>query len=286
MTLRLSLRLNNFLIVLLLVIRALQGWLSFIISSKNWYLLENLLKVSAFIVLVSLLIINRNNLQEYFIDKVAIIITLVFVPSQYIILPMLSSKDYQPWYGNLWFWVCAGGSAIAYCYLKPDFKNKNLPTKNSTNRSLLIGLFTGIALNLVYGFIQSYIQGQVNFPQIKLDNTILWSFPYQLGYSSAPEENLFRGFLLKRFTDFFPSQKIVPNICQAIFTLAVHGYIFSIKDNFLALLMVLNFGICMGYLTTHFRSISPGMIAHASYNAIGIFTIYIFQQVIKLPLLY
>jgi len=261
------------LIIGLLLLRFAAGWLPGLLNTDpSWLRVSDC--VLSFLLIASLIYLNKDRLGSFNFDKLAIIILLFFIPLQTILLPLLvNSSSSILAFPHFLSWITILISVIVFLLVR-----KNIGTMpNITARNwkwALGGAVCGVTLSILIGILIRLV-APMEIPLPKFDYTLFLAFPYQLGFAAAYEEPLYRGFLwgeLKRTTKWKTAWII---LFQAIIFMLAHGVVFLAPPQYPAFLVIFLAGIVFGLLVFYSRSITASMTAHAFYNSFGLFTAYI-----------
>ena len=106
-----------------------------------------------------------------------------------------------------------------------------------------------------------------------IDWSMVWVFPYQIGYAAVSEEPLFRGFLWG-----YCARAGWKNgwICifQALLFMLGHLYRLNYPNAWQALAVTFFVGLVFGLLVWRSRSLVSSLAAHGFYNAAGVWSMY------------
>lgn len=218
---------------------------------------------------------ERDRLAEYHVDRLALIIILVFKPIETIVSAVWGITNTGlsfPQLPGLLLWGIALGLFVAL-----RASHVQLPKVRSAHIAwFLAGILGGSVAMILLAYPMSLtIPGALVFlpdPLARFGPDVL-SFPYQLGYSAVTEEPLFRGFLwgcLRRSG----WKEVWIWLAQAV--LFMLGHIYYLQQAPIAFWVIVPAGaLVLGLLAWRSRSIATSMAAHATMNTIGHFTGYI-----------
>ena len=213
---------------------------------------------------------ERDRLLDFHIDKLAIMIIILFKPLQTIFL-IFNGTGHSvlafPHWPSLILWGSAVGLFIA---LRPSWGS--LP--KITPRVLwwfAIGAGAGVMTAIVLGYPMSFQvaarAGSPNHGIIPLVAMPIILFPYQLGYAAVSEEPLFRGFLWGRLRKLGWKDVWIWLFQAGLFTLA---HIYYLNGHLISLWIIVPVGsLVFGALAWRSRTIAASMAAHGFMNTLG-----------------
>ncbi len=217
---------------------------------------------------------EREDLSKVHIDTLALAIIILFKPAQTLILRYLgvdTTLTFPNPVGVL-VWVIAIGLVIALW--RSGFRPE--PVRASDWGWLSFGLLVGFVLSALpnmdvfHSSLRAESPPYVTLPTVAASTGI--TFLYQIGFAAVTEEPLFRGFLwgyLRRLG----GREIWAWLVQAALFMSAHVYfIEALHFNFWV--AVPGGALIFGLLAWRSRSIVPGMMAHAAYNA-GVYIILV-----------
>ncbi len=229
-------------------------------------------QVGTYLLIVFLIWWEREILADFHVDMLALIMILIFKPAQTLILRYLGIDIPLafPRPAGLLIWAIAIGLIIAL------WRSGYKPAR--------IGLSSlgWLAAGLMFGFVISALPdldvfqsnanlGGRDYSSLSaVTRSTGLAFMYQLGFAAISEEPLFRGFLwgyLRRLG----WREIYVWLAQAALFMSAHLY-FKDAVPFNFWIAVPAGGLLFGLLAWRSRSIVPGMMAHAAYNA-GVYVI-------------
>jgi len=213
---------------------------------------------------------ERDNLSEFHIDPPAVVLIIIFKPVQTLLLLFwgIDTPLTVPHMAGVLVWLVA--IWLTGSLWRSGFKLT--PIQGATwawlGTGLMVGLLFSAILNL--GAFQDVVSStKIPFSGNSGVNAstsmVSTAFFYQIGFAAVSEEPLFRGFLWGRLRILGWSEVWVW-LVQALLFLSAHIYfINAMRYNFFV--VVPTAGLLFGLLAWRSRSIAPGMVAHAGYNA-------------------
>lgn len=205
---------------------------------------------------------ERQNLAEFFIDRLALIILILGKPYELLLHKLEIPFAYPPQSIVYWLYLpIAFGLLIISFFVYP--KLNKVVRKNWL--WLLIGIATGIVSGTLIGYLLRY-----QFPDgtEKLTLSLMFFLPtQQLVYAGIAEEPFFRGFLwgaLRR--SGWKNGWIL--IFQTILFMIGHIYYFRGLPVSFWVVVPLG-GLITGLLAWRSRSIATSMVGHGFFNAVG-----------------
>jgi membrane protease YdiL (CAAX protease family) len=210
------------------------------------------------------------NLKEYHIDTLALLIIIVFKPIQTLILRFWGFPGNAlafPHLPALLMWAIALVLAIA-CWIRrkdlPKFEWKSL---GFFGLGILAGIILGILLAIPMSYQVDYVLSPAQFWNM-VKQQGLTIFLYQVGYAGVAEEPLFRGFLWGALRKTGWKDLRIWLLQAGLFTLA-HMYYFG--RNPISLFIIVPVGaLAIGLVAWKTRSISSSLALHGTDNAFGI----------------
>ena|SRR6266498_703786 len=210
---------------------------------------------------------ERNDLAIVHLETLSLVIIVLLKPVQTLVLQSLKIDTPLtfPHPVGLLLWIIAIGLVITLWisgYRLPKVELK-------TWGWLAFGLFIGIGLSALENYNVFQADAMVNSPSPVSLSSIAAStgtaFLYQLGFASVSEEPLFRGFLWGYLRRSGWKEGWIW-LAQAAVFMSAHLY-FRDALPFEFWVVVPLAGLILGFLAWRSRSIAPGMMAHAAYNA-------------------
>lgn len=260
----------NLILVIGLSLRFAESWIP-LLFPVDFQLISDW-SIFVFVLLTYLFIlINIEHLADYFMDKLSVYMILIACPLRCLLLPFLAPKlrslaSFPGILALLTILVSVG----MFFYLFLNKKFKVIPNHANT-KWLFVGAFLGISLNILFGYLIATTTPNARVYTGKLDHTVFLNFLYQIGYSSAYEEPLFRSMLLGK-SGSTNKRFLFVNLLQALLFSLAHGHLLYPSLQVLPVLSILITGFLYGYVVKASKSISTTMIAHATYNGFGYFT--------------
>jgi membrane protease YdiL (CAAX protease family) len=217
---------------------------------------------------------ERDSLSAVNMDGIALALFLLLKPLQTLILSHwgIEIPLAFPHPVGLLIWAIATGLLIA---LWRSGYRPGVPGV-STWIWLGFGLLAGIALSILpnLGVFQANagLGGAQAAPSSSVTVSAGLAFLYQLGFAAVSEEPLFRGFLWGYLRRLGWRQVWVWLLQAGLFMIAHLYFINALAFNFWVIVPVA--GLVFGWFAWRSRSIAPGMLAHAAYNA-GVYVIFL-----------
>lgn len=212
-------------------------------------LLASSYEAVTFLTIVTLIVINRERLFFFKIDRASCwIIILGGTIFRTIFIG-------EPLFFSLLYWIAAIG--LFYVLRK---------TKVHLQRSSIWWLPVGLLVGSIFIFVLSLLNGhRISIPEDKPGSfmELFIPFTYYLFHSAILEEPVFRGFLWGALQmRGIPQRNIL--FCQAVlFGIAHINYL---HQPFVLLVQVPVLAIVFGLLVWKSGSIAPALMAHATYN--------------------
>jgi membrane protease YdiL (CAAX protease family) len=209
---------------------------------------------------------ERKDLFNIHVDTIDIGLIVLFKPVQTLVLRYwgIDNPIAFPHPAALLIWIVAIGFFLAMWVsrYRPRF---DLQAWVWVSLGLLVGIGMSVLVNIkVFKFSEhSSIQNYVMFAPVALSTFM--AFSYQIGFAAIAEEPLFRGFLWGYLRRLGLKEKWIWPI-QALVFMGAHLYFKdALQFNFWVVvpLSALTFGL----IAWKTRSLAPGMLAHAAYNA-------------------
>jgi len=211
---------------------------------------------------------ERDDLQNYHIDFLAVIIIILSLPLQTLVLNSWGWGNFYgnvlafPRWGSLLAWAISIGLLTTLWLSHATIPRFRLISVGW----FIIGILLGVFWNLLSGVNLSVpIRQLTNYQSwVAILNPIAVRFLYHLGASSVMEEPLFRGFLwggLRKagWKDFWIW------LFQAVLFDLSHIYYWKVFPT--SLLTVFLSGLFFGFLAWRSKSISMSIAAHSIVNA-------------------
>ncbi len=197
--------------------------------------------------------VNMNNLKDYFITPITIIL--------FVISPVLSwiSTPYDP---TTYLRIILAIIVCMYLYKRRYVKNiKNYKMGVKISDIVLMLIIIGIAV-----IMKNHFVGKIGVAEDPLTfKTVFEMWAFQFSYAATLEEPLFRGIILGSLIKRGVNKGNAVLLQGVIFWLA-HIYYFNTGINFWLLIPVIS--ILIGLIPIKTESISNSMIVHSLVNTI------------------
>jgi membrane protease YdiL (CAAX protease family) len=212
---------------------------------------------------------ERERLDEFHIDRLALAIIILFKPIQTIILAIWKMNDNPlafPHLPSLIVWIIA-----VSLFLALRFSHTRLPMFSRASFGWFgLGIVAGLLTVLLLGYPMSFQVDKTLIsvtPGIFLILRTLPSFFYQLGYAAVTEEPLFRGFLWGYLQKAGWKNVWIWLFQAGLFSL---GHIFYINKFPISFwLNVPIASLILGALVWRSKTISTSLATHAIVNTLG-----------------
>ncbi len=210
---------------------------------------------------------EREDLPAVHIDTLALVLILFFKPVQTLILSYWGIDTPLAFPQPVGLLVWAVALALVIALWRSGYKPApvGLGALGWLAGGLLAGLMLSALQNIGVFQANAAAHGQdlVSFSSLTASTGI--AFFYQLGFASASEEPLFRGFLwgyLRRLG----WREVWVWLAQAVLFMSAHLYFINALG-FQFWVAVPAAALIFGLFAWRSRSVAPGMLAHAAYNA-------------------
>lgn len=265
----LHLHITTIIIFLLLFIR-----IPFVVglSAINDYPWINpIYQISTYLLTALFIIVEKDKLSDYHIDRLTIFIIILCKPVQTLLLSYWGFTDLAltfPHWPGLLIWIISFGLLI---FTIVHYNNlPKFPLKKST--WIIYGLLLGLISSITFGFFMffnlkntQYIDAMHIATEVK---RIPITFLYQLGYAAVAEEPVFRGFVWGWLKQRNVKTFQICLIQTALFTLA---HFYYIPDASFVLFTVIPLSAALfGWLAYRSKSIIPALLVHAEVNTFTI----------------
>jgi membrane protease YdiL (CAAX protease family) len=215
-----------------------------------------------------------DNLAEYHIDPLALIIIILFKPIQTLILKYWGFDDNLltfPSIPSILIWLIAIAFTIAM-FLR---RTKIPRIKPISLGWIFIGAVAGLLTMIILSFPMSFqiprdmLSGGLSFKNALRDMLprIPEEFAYQLGYAAISEEPLFRGFLWGYLRKMKWHEVWIWLFQAGLFTFSHIYYINRNPISFWIIVPVC--ALVLGWLAWRSRTTASSMVAHGMMNATG-----------------
>jgi membrane protease YdiL (CAAX protease family) len=214
---------------------------------------------------------ERKDLSQIHIDAVCILLIILFKPIQTLVLRFwgIDNPMTFPNPVSILIWSVAIVLPIALWMggYKPRFGQRAWAWLAA---GLFIGIIMSVLVNLKAFHFNANSTGQEYVVFSAITVSTLRTSSYQLGFAAISEEPLFRGFLWGYLRRLSLRESYVWLI-QALIFMSAHIYFKdALQLNFWVVVPIS--GLIFGYFAWRSRSIAPGMLAHAVYNA-GVYVV-------------
>jgi membrane protease YdiL (CAAX protease family) len=210
---------------------------------------------------------ERERLPEFHVDTLALAIIILFKPVQTLTLKYwnIDTPITFPHLPGLMIWAIAAG-LILVLWLG-GYRPSRI--RKSELGWLALGLLAGLTMSSLFNIGSFSVDiHQVNHDYVQLSSaftSIGMAFLYQLGFAAVSEEPLFRGFLWGYLFKLAWKEKWIWLFQAVVFLIAHLYFAFSVPYNFWIVVPIA--GLVFGLFAWRSRSLAPGMLAHAAYNA-------------------
>ena len=213
---------------------------------------------------------ERDHLGDFYTDKLALIIIIIFKPVQTVMSAILNYKgdpfSFPHWPGLI-FWIISIGLLLALLLNHPHLAKLSKASFGWFGFGILVGLVTIILIGYPESFqitgIPSLRWSDI-FPLIVHD---LPGFFHQLGYAAVAEEPLFRGFLWGYLLKAGWKNVWIWLFQAGLFMLA---HIYDINKFPISFWFLIPLGsLVSGALVWRSKTISTSLAAHAIMNTLG-----------------
>jgi membrane protease YdiL (CAAX protease family) len=213
---------------------------------------------------------ERERLEDFHIDGLALWLIILFKPLQTLILVLLSRNHPLAFPNPLCFfiWGIAIGLALSLRSSKSILPQYN----KSSFRWFGIGALAGMATAILLGYPLSLQIDKSRITQRPEVISVFFSsipvFLYQIGYAAVSEEPLFRGFLWGYLRKLKWKEAWIWLFQAGLFSLAHIYYINKYPYSFWIVVPV--GALVMGFMAWCSRSISTSMATHGALNTLGV----------------
>jgi membrane protease YdiL (CAAX protease family) len=237
------------------------------VANPIW--LSPIYEIGTYFLTACLIYLERQRLTDFHIDKLSLIIIILFKPLQTILLNIMGLQDWPlafPHWPSFLIWMIAICLSIALWRHRQE-----LPAFSKTSFGWFgIGLVVGLVITLLLAY-PGTLQLEPNLyanPSTYLANIkgLPLLFSYQLGYAAVSEEPLFRGFLWG-----FLLKSGWKNIWIWLFQafLFVLGHLFYLQTYPISFWVIVPFAaLVFGAIAWRSKTISSSLAAHAISNAL------------------
>ena len=226
-----------------------------------------LFQSGSYLLIALLILLKRDSLSDYYIDRLALALILLAPTGKIIICAVFQFPI------ELDAWL---GVAISACLLVALLLLRPKLHQNVVSRGLLwvlIAMAVGIGLGIVGGFFLKLQNPEFQTLPFQLPQAVQGFF-IQLANAAAPEEPLFRGFLWG-FLKKLHWKELWIWLFQALLFVLGHLYYLGVS-NYSFFLLVPMGALVLGLLAWRSRSIGTSMIAHGLTNSLGMLVAHLF----------
>lgn len=236
----------------------------------QWVWIDIVYQIGTYLLTTFLIWYETDNLADYHIDSLAVIIIIFFKPIQTLILKYWGFSESPltfPHIPSLIIWFIAIVFAIAIW-----LRRSKLPRIKSVSLGwLIIGIVAGFLTMIVLSFPMSFQIPKDALSYGLSTKDVLFevpsSFIYQIGYAAVSEEPLFRGFLWGFLKKRNWREHWIWLFQAGLFTLSHIYYINAHPISFWIIVPVC--ALVFGWLVWRSRTIATSMVAHGIMNATG-----------------
>ena len=234
------------------------------------YWLGSWFEIGTYLLTVVLIWWERDRLTEFHIDRLALVIIILFKPIETIIRAFWGNDESGlafPKLPGLAFWVIAVGLFVMLRLGRPKLSK----IRALDLRWFVIGALVGVAVAILLGYpmsLQIDDSSLTTAPELfPIIFMVVLSFVYQLGYAAVTEEPLFRGFLWGYLRRMGWKETWIWLFQAGLFCL---GHIYYLGKSPISFWVIVPTGaLVMGFLAWRSRSIATSMAAHGAMNALG-----------------
>lgn len=225
-------------------------------------------EIGTYLLLACLIFWERNHLADFHIDKLSLIIIIVFKPLSTIVMRLMGSTRNLlafPHWPSFSFWLIAIGLIIAL-----RCSRTSLP--GITKKSLAwlgLGLVVGLLLDLLLMYPLSFqIDTSMSFSIQKNLTGIPLNFLNQMSSAAIDEEPLFRGFLWGMLL-----KSGWKNVWIWLFqtVLFIVGHLYYLNGSLISLWVYIPISaLVFGAIAWRSKTIASSMATHALSNSLGL----------------
>jgi len=226
-------------------------------------------EIGTYLLIACLIYLERKHLSDFHIDKLSLIIIIVFKPMQTILLIIMGLEDRPlalPHWPSLLIWLIAISLAVVLLRDRQDLPRFTIKSLGWFGIGLMVGLIT-VLLMAYPGTLQlnpnQYASTSTFLIEIK---ELPITFSYQLGFAAINEEPLFRGFLWG-----FLLKSGWKNIWICLFQafLFVMGHFYNLHTYPVSFWVIVPFcALVLGAIVWRSKTISSSLAVHAIANAL------------------
>lgn len=242
-----------------------QGGMGFF--NVKWEWTVPIYQIGTYLLTAFLIWWEIDNLAEYHIDSLALIIIVMFKPIQTLVLRYWGIEGNPltfPSIPSLIIWVIA----IVFTVGMWSKRSKLSEIKPISVYWFVVGILAGLATSIVLSFPGSFQLSLVDGLSIKeILGQIPSSIPYQIGYAAVSEEPLFRGFLWGYLRKLKWREIWIWLFQAGLFTFSHIYYLNKFPISLWIIVPVCS--LVLGWLVWRSRTIVSSMMAHGMMNATG-----------------
>lgn len=237
-------------------------------TRPDW--LDTIFQIGTYLLTACLIWWERDRLVDFYIDKLALGIIILFKPIQTIILSIWGVNELSLAFPNLpslAFWIISLGLFLALWLSHAPLPKLSKLSWKWFGVGILVGLITILitAYPMSLQIDNSQIYGKPDILALLLQAPV--NFFYQLGYAAATEEPLFRAFLWGYLHKAGWKTVWIWLFQTGLFML---GHIYYIAKNPISFWFIVPLGgLTLGALVWRSKTISSSLAAHATVNALG-----------------
>jgi len=234
----------------------------------EWAWTDIVYQIGTYLLTTFLIWWEVDNLADYHIDTLAVIIIILFQPVQTLVLKYRGLNEYLltfPSISSLIMWSIAIVFAIAIW-----LKRSKLPGMKPVGLGwLVIGIATGLLTTIVLSYPMSFqVPASSSLPLTPAFRALInipSSFVQQIGYAAVSEEPLFRGFLWGFLKKRNWREHWIWLFQAGLFTFS---HIYYINDAPISFWIIVPVGaLVLGWLVWRSQTIATSMVAHGMMNA-------------------
>ncbi len=244
----------------------------------QWKWVDTVFQIGTYLLTTFLIWWELENLVEYHIDTLAVMIIILFKPVQTLLAMFWKLDKYQlafPTTPALLIWLIAIVFAVGIWWKRSRLPRVKPITIGWLFIGILAGLFAAICLSFPYSI---QISSSIEFSFVSYGNSISikdaardvlrgipLSFLYQTGFAAVAEEPLFRGFLWGYLRKLKWHELWIWLFQTSLFML---GHIYYLHSSLLSFWIAVPVGgLILGWLAWRSRTTASSMMAHGVLNA-------------------
>ena len=235
------------------LVRNLPGWVNSVYELCSYFLTAVLIWW------------ERENLAEFFVDKLALLILILGKPYELVMYWSETRFSYFPRSDFYWLYLPIAVSLLLFTLFAGSALSK-LQVKNWL--WLLVGIIVGGLVGIVVGYLLRVQFVTETIPPRHLPTIVIFSLPAeQLIHAAISEEPFFRGFLWGGLHRSGWKDRWIL-LFQTVLFMIGHLYYFRSLPISFWIIVPLG-GVLLGILAWRSRSIATSMVGHAFFNAVG-----------------